>query len=206
MNTFAQLVDLISPRKQPSPMSRAERLYVAGIAFACALACAAVWGLAAGSGSGAFAIRNLASVPMLVVVSTLASLPLGMLALRLTTAQGRPSDLLVAHSGATFAAALTMLLLAPLVALYQFSSAWAGPIVAMITVVLGFACGVAVFIRMLRKLGGVGPALIVPVLLLAFVQIASLAQLSALAPPIMPTRTVLGHGIDGIAVSSEAAQ
>ena len=55
MNTFAQLVDLISPRKQPSPMSRAERLYVAGIAFACALVCAALWGLAAGSGSGAFA-------------------------------------------------------------------------------------------------------------------------------------------------------
>jgi len=101
-----------------------------------------------------------------------------MLALRLTTAEGRPSDLLVAHSGATFAAALTMLLLAPLVALYQFSSAWAGPIVAMVTVVLGFVCGVAVFIRMLRKLGGVGPAIVVPVLLLAVVQIASLAQLS----------------------------
>jgi hypothetical protein len=199
MNTFAQLVDLISPRKQPSPMSRAERLYVAGIAFACALACAALWGVAAGSGSGTFAVRNLASVPMLVVVSTLASLPLGMLALRLTTAQGRPSDLLVAHSGATFAAALTMLLLAPLVALYQFSSAWAGPIVAVVTVILAFACGIFVFVRMLRKLGAVGPAIVVPVVLLAVVQIASLAQLSALAPPIMPTRTTFGHGVDGLA-------
>ena len=180
-------------------MSRAERLYVAGIAFACALACAAVWGVAAGSGSGTFAVRNLASVPMLVVVSTLASLPLGMLALRLTTAQGRPSDLLVAHSGATFAAALTMLLLAPLVALYQFSSAWAGPMVAVLTVVLAFACGVAVFVRMLRKLGAVGPALVVPVVLLAVVQVASIAQLSALAPPILPTRTTFGHGVDGLA-------
>ena len=187
-------------------MSRAERLYVAGIAFACALACAAVWGLAAGSGSGTFAVRNLASVPMLVVVSTLASLPLGMLALRLTTAEGRPSDLLVAHSGATFAGALTMLLLAPLVALYQFSSVWAGPVVAVLTVILAFACGTFVFVRMLRKLGAVGPALVVPVLLLAVVQIASLAQLSALAPPVFPTRTTFGHGVDGIAVSSEAVQ
>jgi len=206
MNTFAQLVDLISPRKQPSPMSRTERLYVAGIAFACALACAAIWGVAAGSGSGSFAIRNLASVPMLVVVSTLASLPLGMLALRLTTAEGRPSDLLVAHSGATFAGALTMLLLAPLVALYQFSSAWAGPVVAVLTVILAFICGIFVFVRMLHKLGAVGSAIVVPVVLLAVVQLASLAQLSALAPPIMPTRTTFGHGIDGIAVSTEAVK
>jgi hypothetical protein len=208
MNTFAQLVDLISPRKTPaqmSQMSRAERLYVAGIGFACALACAALWGLAAGSGSGTFAVRNLASVPMLLVVSTLASLPLGMLALRLTTAAGRPSDLLVAHSGATFAGALTLLLLAPLVALYQFSSAWAGPVVAMSTVAIAFACGVAVFVRTLRKLGTIGPALVVPVILLASVQIASLAQLASLAPPVLPTRTTFGHGIDGVASQVQEA-
>jgi len=101
---------------------------------------------------------------------------------------------------------LTMLLLAPLVALYQFSSAWAGPVVAVLTVILAFICGIFVFVRMLHKLGAVGSAIVVPVVLLAVVQLASLAQLSALAPPIMPTRTTFGHGIDGIAVSTEAVK
>jgi hypothetical protein len=202
MNTFAQLVDLISPRKPTSPMSRAERFYVAGVAFAGALACAAVWGVAAGSGSGTFAIRNLASVPMLLVVSTLAALPLGMLALRLTSATGRTSDLLVAHAGATFAGALTLVLLSPLVALYQLSSAWAGPIIAVATVAVAFACGIAVLVRSLAKLGTDARVLVLPVILLVAVQLASLSQLAALAPPVLPNRTAFGHGIDALSTTT----
>ncbi len=179
-------------------MSRAERFYVAGVAFAGALGCAAIWGVAAGSGSGTFAIRNLASVPMLLVVSTLASLPLGMLALRLTSSTGRTSDLLVAHSGATFAGALTLVLLSPLVALYQLSSAWAGPIVAVATVAIAFACGIAVLVRSLAKLGTDARVLALPVVLLVAVQLASLSQLAALAPPVLPNRTAFGHGVDAL--------
>ncbi len=183
-------------------MSRAERLYVAGIAFATSIGFAALWGLAAGSGGGHIALRNLVCVPMLLVVSMVASLPLGVLALRLTSASGRSSNLVVAHCGATFAGALVLVLLAPLLALYQLSSAWAGPLVAVGTVLVAFACGVAVLVRILGKLGSRGPAIALPVVLLLAIQVASLAQLAALAPPVMPSRTLFGRGIDG-AVSVE---
>ena len=205
MNTFAQLIDLVSPRQPPSEMTRAERLYVAGVAFVVSLGFAAVWGIAAGSAGGHVALRNLACVPMLLVVSMLASLPLGVLALRLTSSSGRASDLVVAHCGATFAGAATLVLLAPLVALYQLSSAWAGPLVAIATAVLAFACGVAVLVRILAKLGSARPAIALPVVLLLAVQVASLSQLAVLAPPILPNRTTFGRGIDGVVVSAEQA-
>lgn len=201
MNTLAQLLDLVSPRKNAVDIpSSHERAYVAAAAFVVALACAALWGLAAGSGAGHLAIQNVLSVPMLVAVSTVASLPLGLLAFRLTQSGGRTTDLVLAHSAALFGGALVLLLLSPLVALYQLSSAWAGPLIAVGTAVVAFGCGVALFVRVLGKLAGVGGTrpFIVPVGLLVVVQIASLAQLSSLAPPVLPTRTAFGHGVDAL--------
>jgi len=200
MNTLTQLIDLVSPRKNPELSTTHERAYVAAAAFVGAIACAAVWGLAAGSGSGRFALQNIVSVPMLVVVSTVASLPLGLLVFRLTQTTGKASDLVLAHAAALFGGALVLLLLAPLVALYQLSSAWVGPFVAIGTAMLAFACGVALFVRVLGKLVGDsgGRPFIVPVGLLVAVQIASLAQLASLAPPVLPTRSAFGHGVDGL--------
>lgn len=199
MNVFAQLVDLISPRKPASPIEgSAERFYVAGTAFLISLVFAGIWGVAAGSGGGHFAIRNLASVPMLIVVSSVASLPVAMLTLKLTSSVGRTSDLVLAHAAATFTGALVLVMLSPLVALYQLSSAWIGPIIAIATAALAFACAVAILIRTLGKLAVGGRALILPVGLLVLVQIASLSQLSVLAPPVMPNRTFFGRGVDAL--------
>jgi hypothetical protein len=198
MNTFSQLVDLISPRKPAALPTTAERMYVAGTAFLASLAFAALWGLAAGSGGGHLALRNLGSVPMLLVVSTLASLPLGLLAFKLTSSSGRTSDLVLAHSAATFAGALVLVLLSPLVALYQLSSAWFGPLVAVATAAIAFVCAIAIMIRTLGKLVTDGKMLALPVALLVVVQVASLSQLAVLAPPVMPVRTTFGRGIDGI--------
>jgi hypothetical protein len=199
MNVFGQLIDLISPRKPTSSIEgSAERLYVAGTAFLVSLVFAGIWGVAAGSGGGHLALHNLASVPMLVLVSSLASLPVAMLAFKLTSTVGRTSDLVLAHSAATFTGALVLVMLSPLVALYQLSSAWFGPLVAVATAVLAFGCAVAILIRTLGKLSALGPALALPIGLLVVVQIVSLSQLAVLAPPVMPSRTLFGQGVDAL--------
>ncbi|MEZ4222649.1 MAG: hypothetical protein R3B13_17035 [Polyangiaceae bacterium] len=200
MNTFAQLIDLIGPRPPASVPTRTERLYVAGTAFLASLAFAALWGVAAGSGGGHLALRNLASVPMLLTVSTLASLPVGVFALRLTCQDGSATNLVLAHTAAMFGGALVLALLSPLVTLYQLSSSWAGPPIAIASACLAFLCGIGILIRILRKLDVDKRSLALPVLLLVFVQLASLAQLSVLAPSVLPTRSLFGRGIDGISI------
>jgi hypothetical protein len=199
MNVLAQLVDLISPRKPTSSIEgSAERLYVAGTAFLVSLVFAGIWGVAAGSGGGHLALHNLASVPMLVLVSSVASLPVAMLAFKLTSSVGRTSDLVLAHAAATFTGALVLVMLSPLVALYQLSSAWIGPVIAIATAALAFACAVAILLRTLGKLAVGARGLVLPVGLLVLVQIASLSQLAVLAPPVMPERTLFGQGVDAL--------
>jgi hypothetical protein len=183
-------------------MSRTQRLYLAGVAFVSALALCALWGVAAGSHDGKFALGNAASVPLLLLMSSAASLPLGLVVYRLTVAEGRASDLVLGHAGALFGGSLVLAPLTPVVALYQYSSSWAGPIVALGSAFAGVAIGFALLLRGLSKLVPDPRArrgMLVPVALLCVVQAAALLQLSAIAPPVMPHRTVLGRGIDGIA-------
>jgi hypothetical protein len=190
-------------------MSRAQRLFLAGFAFVGALALSALWGVAAGSHDGRFALGNAASVPLLLLMSSVASLPLGLLVYRLTVADGRASDLVLGHAGALFGGSLVLALLTPIVALYQYSSSWAGPVVAMGSELVGVAIGFALLLRGLAKLVPDPRArrgMLVPVALLCVVQGAALLQLSAVAPPVMPHRTVLGRGIDGIASHAAPAQ
>jgi hypothetical protein len=208
MNAIAQLTSLLSPERPVDLPSRSERLYVAAVAFLGALVCASLWGVAAGSGGGRFALGNLLSVPMLLAVSTVASLPLGLLVFRLTSTEGRATDLVLAHAAALFAGALVLLLLAPLVALYQLSSSWAGPLVAMGTAVVAIGAAIALFVRTLGKLAEeeTRRAFLVPVALLALVQLASLSQLAVLAPPVLQERSLFGRGIDGLVTARTEAK
>jgi hypothetical protein len=202
MHAFEQLFALLGPRPLASATSRAQRLFLAALAFISALALSAVWGVAAGSHDGRFAIDNAVSVPLVLLMSSVASLPLGILVFGLTMAEGRASDLVLAHAGAVFGGSLVLAFLTPIVGLYQYSSSWAGPIVASSSAIVGIAIGLALLVRSLAKLvpdprGRRG--IIGPVALLCAVQGAALLQLSAIAPPILPHRTVLGGGIDGMA-------
>jgi hypothetical protein len=183
-------------------MSRTRRLFLALCAFSSALVLAACWGVAAGSGSGRFAAINAISVPLLLLLSSCAALPVVLVLFRLTSVEGRASDLALAHAGAVFGASLVLALLAPIVALYQYSSEWAGPVVAMASVVLAGALGLALLRRGLAKLVPDAKSrrgMLAPVALLCVLQAAALLQLAAIAPPVMPHRTVFGHGIDALA-------
>jgi hypothetical protein len=203
MHSFDQLLALVGPRPlAAAEMSRARRLFLAAFAFVSALGLSALWGVAAGSHDGRFALENAASVPLLLLMSSVASLPLGLLVFRLTVAEGRASDLVLGHAGAVFGGSLVLAFLTPIVALYQYSSSWAGPIVAHASAFLGIATGLALLLRSLAKLVPEARArrgMLAPVGLLCLAQGAALMQLSAIAPPVMPHRTVLGRGIDGIA-------
>jgi hypothetical protein len=209
MHPLQQLLALVGPRPFPAAeMGRARRLFLAALAFVVALALAALWGIAAGSFAGRFALVNAVSVPLLLLVSSAAALPVALLVFRLTVSEGRASDLVLGHAGALFGMSLVLALLAPIVALYQFSSSWAGPVVALGSAFIGVAIG---FALLLRGLGKLAPdprarrAMLAPVVLLCILQAAALLQLSAIAPPVMPARTVLGHGVDALA-HHEASQ
>lgn len=203
MRSIEQLFVLLGPHPfSEADVSRARRLFLAALAFAAALALVALWGLAAGSTTGHVAIENAISVPLLLLVSSAAALPAGLLVFRLTIHDARVADLVLAYSAATFGASLVLALLAPLVALYQYSSVWAGPAMASGSAVIGLVTGFAFLMRGLAKLSP-APALrrgmALPVGLVCALQIASVLQLAAIAPPVLPHRSVFGLGIDAIA-------
>lgn len=210
MELIPALLDLVSPARdhgegsrasgEPRPLSRAERLLFAAVAFLSALALGALWGVAAGSHDGHFAFDNVGKVPVLLVGSSLVALPVGLLVFRLTTSRGRATDLVMAHAVGAFAGCLALALLAPLVALYQFSSSIAGTPVAVGSGVLGIVIAVAVLVRVLRKLapGLVARTYGTSVALVLVLQVAALAQLASVTTPVFRSRTSFGKGVDGL--------
>lgn len=200
MNVLAHLFSLVGPRQDHEPGTKVQRAYAAAAGFAASLLFAALWGLAAGTGGGRVPVANVALVPMLLAVSSVVALPIGVLVLRLTSERASVVDLVLSHASAVFSGTLVLALLAPVVLLYQLSSAWAGPIVAIGSAVLATLAGLALFLRAFRKLTATsGPrSLALPIVMLAAVQIASLSQLASVAPPVFHERTAFGRGVDGI--------
>jgi hypothetical protein len=204
MQSLVQLFDFVGPEGPSSSSTEPQgsrRLLLAAVACLAAIAFAGVWGVAAGSHAGRLAFDNAVKVPMLLVVSSLAALPASLLLFRLTARKGRVTDLLVGHSAGMFTGTLVLALLAPLVALYQYSSAWAGPMVAFVSAVIGILVGVAIAIRVLRKLlpgNEERRGAILPVGLLVVLQTAALLQLASMTSAVFPTRTMFGRGIDAI--------
>lgn len=178
--------------------SRRLQMIVAGLLAA--LAFAALWGLAAGSQAPGLAVANLYKVPMVVLFSSLAAAPAGMLAWKLTGAHGRGTDLLLSFVTGVFAGTMVMAVVAPLVALYYHSSTWAGPALGLGSTFLALIVGTLIFCRGAWRRSGVEgrASLIVPVAVFVLMQTASLVQLIALASPILPEQTVFDGGIDSM--------
>jgi hypothetical protein len=208
MHTLSWLVDFVGPNLAPSEAtenaSKSRKLLAICIASLLALGEASLWGVVVGT-HGHLALSNILTVPMLIAASALSALPLALFALKLTSQKVHATDLLLAYTSAAFAGCTTLLLLAPLVAIYQQSSALIGGAVGPVSTFVAFAVGACVFFRSLLKVQGtsaLGP-LVVPVILLIVVQAASLMQLASLSNPLFGTRTTLGHGIDAVAPSGE---
>jgi hypothetical protein len=210
MQPVSLLLDFVGPKPvEVSGVSRAERYMVAIFGFLAALGAAAVWGVAAGTHDGHLALANAARVPLLLGASSLAALPIGLLTWKLTTTLGRGSDLVLGHAAATFTGALALAALAPVVVLYQESSVWAGPIVALGSAIVGAGVAFLALVRVVAKLVTTGSerrALLLPFALMFAVETATLMQLAALMPPILPERSAFGRGIDGIGDVSRDAQ
>ncbi len=206
--TFVSLVDFVSPRpRREAPQSAVERGMLAATAVLSAVVLSGVWGLAANATGVASAFSNVVRVPVLLVVSALASLPAVLLVWKLVGIQGaRVTDMLVAYAVGLFGGALVLGALSPIVLLYQHSSASFGPVVAKVSAAAALAAGILVFVRVLGRLVSSTVSrrlLLIPIALQLVLQVAALSQLASTTSPVFARRTVLGRGIDGW-VSPEA--
>jgi hypothetical protein len=189
----------IGRRAEPlGPASRRQFTLAAGLG---ALALAAVWGLAAGSSSLFLALDNAYKLPMVVLLSSLCAVPAGLLALRLTGIVYSGRDLLLSFAASVFAGSLALAVLAPLVALYYNTSAWAGPYLGIGSAAAAIAVAIASFVRGVIARSEPGPTrglLAIPIVVMVFMQLAALLQLIALASPILPETTIFDSGIDHV--------
>ncbi len=203
MNSLVTILDIACGRPIPHADSgRSRRLELALLALLASLAFAAAWGFAVGSSSIPFALANAYKVPMVVLLSCAFAAPAGVLAWRVVGPTVRGSDLALGFAGAIFGGTMVLLVLAPLVALYEHSSAWAGPMLGVGSAVLAMATAVVLFVRgVLRRLPEGAPrrTVLVPVAVTLLMQLATLVQLAAVAAPIIPGGTVLSGGIDRLA-------
>ena len=206
MGTLVTLLDIACGRPIPVEDSgRSRRMQLVVFALLASLVFAAVWGLAAGSRSAGLALANVYKVPMVVLLSCAFAAPAGLLAWRLSGARVRGSDLALGFTGGVFGGTLVLAVLAPLVALYYHSSAWAGPLLGIGSIGLALLTGTIMFVRgVVRRLPPETKTrtVLLPVAVTLAMQLLTLVQLAALASPIFPERTVFGGGIDHLAQSS----
>jgi hypothetical protein len=166
-----------------------------------ALLFAALWGLAAGSSSWWLAAGNAYKLPMVVLLSSATAIPAGLLALRLSNAAFGGRDLLLSFTTAVFAGTLALAVLSPLVALYYNTSAWAGPYLGLGSAAAAIVVATASFVRGTFARAEPGPTrdrLVIPIVVMVFMQLAALLQLVALASPILPETTIFDSGIDHV--------
>jgi len=199
--TFYDLFDLTFGKQDPAPRGGAQKQQIILAAILLSLAFAALYGLAAGSRSLPLMLANLYKLPMVVLISTVCALPAGTLAWKLSGTEDSLSDVFVRHVSAVLAGTAVLLVLAPLLALYYQTSAWAGPMIAIGG--SAFAVVVALVQAVRKTLAGTPEgtsrrAALLPIAVLGFVQLATLLQLLALAAPIVPEVTAFEHGVDGI--------
>jgi len=207
MTTLLTLVDIACGRPIPAEDDgRARRMQLVLLAMLGSIAFAAVWGLAAGSRSMGLALANAYKVPMVVLLSCVFAAPAGLVAWRLSGSKLRGSDLALGFSSGVFGGTLVLATLAPLVALYYHSSAWAGPLLGIASVAVALLAGTVMFVRgVLRRLGPETRrrSVLAPIAITLGMQILTLVQLASLASPIFPERTVFSGGIDRLAPSIE---
>lgn len=200
MNSLVTILDIACGRPIPHADSgRSRRLELALLALLASLAFAAAWGFAVGSSSIPFALANAYKVPMVVLLSCAFAAPAGVLAWRVVGPTVRGSDLALGFAGAIFGGTMVLLVLAPLVALYEHSSAWAGPMLGVASAFLALGTGTIMFVRgLLRRLppGASKLAALVPAFVILAMQLATLLQLASVVAPIFPERTPFSGGID----------
>jgi hypothetical protein len=198
---LAQLMTLTCRGEIDHPLTRANQLALTIVALVAALALSALWGVAAGSSSADQALANLYKVPMVILLSALAALPAGIVALRLTNARLGSRDLVSAFTTSMFGGTLVLATLAPIVAVYYHTSTKVGVPLALGSVFIALATATLLFGRAVkRRVAGVPgrTASLVPVAILVTLFSVALMQFVALASPIIGAQTRFDGGIDQV--------
>jgi hypothetical protein len=201
MNVISRLLDLASGKAVlPEDDGRAARLQLVITALLLSLVLALLWGVAVGVRVPHLMLANVWKVPLVVFLSSAFAIPAGLLTWKLSGAQCRASDLLLGFASGVFTGTLVLAVLGPIVALYYESSAWAGPVLAQIAIAVALLAGTVAFGRgVVARLQGNRRTVLLALAVFKVVQIATLLQLIALVAPILPERTHLDRGIDGLA-------
>jgi hypothetical protein len=201
MNVISRLLDLASGKAVlPEDDGRAARLQLVITALLLSLVLALLWGVAVGVRVPHLMLANVWKVPLVVFLSSAFAIPAGLLTWKLSSAQCRASDLLLGFASGVFTGTLVLAVLGPIVALYYESSAWAGPVLAQIAIAVALLAGTVAFGRgVVARLQGNRRTVLLSLAVFKVVQIATLLQLIALVAPILPERTHLDRGIDGLA-------
>lgn len=205
-NRLSQLMTLTCGGQLARPITRAHETMLAILALAAALACSAVWGIAAGSSSATLAIANAYKVPMVILLSAMTALPAGLVALRLTNATLTAMELAGSFARAMFGGTLVLATLAPIVAIYYHTSSRAGVPFALGSVFVALGTATLLFGRAVSRpvsvrehagsetRGRAASLLAVVVLVTLFV--AALLQYVAVASPIIGDVTRFDGGFD----------
>jgi hypothetical protein len=201
MNVISRLLDLASGKAVlPEDDGRAARLQLVITSLLLSLVLALLWGVAVGVRVPHLMLANVWKVPLVVFLSSAFAIPAGLLTWKLSGAQCRASDLLLGFASGVFTGTLVLAVLGPIVALYYESSAWAGPVLAQIAIAVALLAGTVAFGRgVVARLQGNRRTVLLALAVFKVVQIATLLQLIALVAPILPERTHLDRGIDGLA-------
>lgn len=185
---LGQLMTLTCRGELASPLTPAAQLALTISAIVAALVLSALWGVAAGSSSAALAVANAYKVPMVILLSAIAALPAGLVALRLTNGRLAARDLVSAFATSMFGGTLVLATLAPLVAVYYHTSSKAGVPLALGSVFVSLATATLLFGRAVKRKVAGEPgrtASLVPVVILVGLFSAALMQFVALASPII---------------------
>jgi hypothetical protein len=192
---------LFIERSAETPETASGRLHDAARALLFALVAAGVWGFCASAAHFGHALGNVYRVPLVILVSAVATLPAALLAwraLRVSSDLGVP---IVAYAKATLHGALTLAAFAPLLAIYSFTTA--PGVVSALAVASALVALIVAGASFVRQLVGRVPkerwALVIPVALVCIViEIAALPQLIAVMSPILPSPTALAGGVEGL--------
>lgn len=201
---FGTVFQILGSRKTTEPLeiSKSARILLIASSLLAAIVLSGLWGLAATSTSLHAAGGNLVKVPTLILGSGLAAIPLVVVLWKLVgPPQSSVTSLLLAYAVALFGGALLLAVTAPIVAIYQYSSSFAGPSIAHISALLGFLGFTLLFIRALRRVSPEGTnlrKLAMPASALLIVQVLAMAQLASATTPVFKDRTWFGRGVDGL--------
>lgn len=206
---FSTVFHLIGNRPSTSldEISRTQRALMIITSLLAAITLSALWGLAATSTSMTASLGNVIKVPTLLVGSGLAALPLVCVLWKFVgPAETRLSGMMLAYASALFGSTLLLAVMAPLVAIYQHSSSWAGPRIAYGSAIAAVVAFGFFFWRTLRRVSVPGASLgklAIPAVALIVVQGLALAQLASVTTPVFRDRTIFGHGIDALPHGAE---